>query len=202
MSKANNTGIILWVIGAFLLSGCFRSPQKHIFSLRPTAEQASFNNLDSAQTVVSLGPISLPQEVDRLQFVTKSISGGEVQISDTNAWAESLLPQITERVRFNLTRHLGKAYWVSDSGSPTIPKKVDLKVKLDINRFDQIPSSFVAISSTWSIEQPSTKKNVLGHSNCQKPVRDDSVEQLVIADSEALDCIAADITTVLKKLSR
>ncbi len=199
MRKAINSRILIWVIGAFLLSACFRSPQKHVFSLRPSVGQASSNNLGSAQTVVSLGPISLPPEIDRIQLVTKSMRGGEIDISETNAWAEPLLPQITERLRFSLTRSLGKTYWISDSGSAATPKNVDLRIKLDINQFDQIPSSNVSIASTWSVEQVSTKKIVLGHSNCQKAVKDESIGQLLIADADALDCIAMDIIAVIRK---
>ena len=84
-------------LGAFALSvaiaGCAVTQPANFYTLSPAAEPTVAKR-SAEGLVVGLGPITLPQYLDRPDIVTRE-GANQMQLAEFNKWAEPLEPMLT-----------------------------------------------------------------------------------------------------------
>ena len=168
MARAIGLAVLPLLIG--MLSGCASSPPVHFYTLSAEAAAGAAGPATvGTELRIAVGPISLPEVVDRPQIVVRS-GPNKVTLIDEHRWAESLKGEIPRVIAENLSRLLATgqvwAYPQNISGS------FDYRVLVDIQRFESTPGQMAAIDALWTIQQPS-KEGVVsktGRSTVQQPI--------------------------------
>jgi uncharacterized lipoprotein YmbA len=107
---------------------------------------------------IAVGPIELAYYLDRPQIVTGS-KGAEVRVNAAGSWAGELRENFTRILQENLSTILSseKIYvFPSDAG-----QKIDLRVRLMVNRIEAQPQSKGLLHVTWSLHENRNNKVLL-----------------------------------------
>ncbi len=148
----------------------------------------------------AVGPISLPEVVDRPQLVVRS-GPNKVTLIDEHRWAESLKGEIPRVIAENLSRLLATGQVWAYPQNVTGP--FDYRVLVDIQRFESTPGQIAAIDALWTIQRPSKEGVVLksGRSTVQQPIAGQEYDALVSAHSRALAAISGEIAEAIRSFS-
>ena len=184
-----------------MLSGCAGSPPVQFYTLSAEATAgAAVPASVGTELRIAVGPISLPEVVDRPQLVVRS-GPNKVTLIDEHRWAESLKGEIPRVIAENLSRLLATgqvwAYPQNATGS------FDYRVLVDIQRFESTPGQIAAIDALWTIQQPSKEGTIskTGRTTVQQPVGGKGYDSLVAAHSGALTAISRDIAEAIRVFS-
>ena len=199
MARAIGLAAFPLLIG--MLSGCASSPPVHFYQLSAEAvADGSGPATVGPELRIAVGPLSLPEVVDRPQFVVRS-GPNQVTMIDEHRWAESLKGEIPRVIADNLSRLLTTgqvwAYPQNATGS------FDYRVLVDIQRFESTPGQMAAIDALWTIQRPS-KEGVVsktGRSSVQQPMAGQGYDMLVAAHSRALAAISREIAEAIRSFS-
>jgi len=167
-------------------------------STQPTDFYHFNESVDSALTgvekgyVIGVGPIQLPEYLNRPQIVTRQ-SDYHMNISEFNRWAEPLNDSITHLLVMNLSNNLqsNRVYWMprQDRNYP-----LDIRIVIDIGRFDGKLGEEVLLESRWTIFNKKNQPVLTRVSLIKEAVNGDSYENLVIAMSQALKALGKEIS--------
>ena len=182
----NLCGIVVLLTLTCLLSGCISfgkpSPETEYYLL--TAEAETPANLGSAaeKQLLSVGPVLIPEFLDRPQIVTRS--GYRAQIADQQRWAEPLDNSVLRVVSENLER-LYPGWTTVDHLAP-LAAKADRALRLDVRRLDGSPEQAV-LDILWQLSNNrSTTPPRSGRFQQTLPLADDSPAALAKALSKGL----------------
>lgn len=135
------TGMTTLCLAVALLAGCSRSPRVTFYTLNVAAtNEAPAPPINS----VAIGPITLPDLLDRPQLVVRT-SANQVDILETHRWAESLKSEIPRIIAADLGILLKPArvsIYPQNAGLDA-----DYRVLLDIQRFEMT----VGKGSAWML---------------------------------------------------
>jgi uncharacterized lipoprotein YmbA len=129
------------------LAGCAQTVPTNFYTLsvatEPTVAKRSAHGL-----VIGLGPITLPQYLDRPDIVTRQ-GANQMRLADLNKWAEPLEPLLTRIMAEDL-------YALLDANDVIpVPQRGDISldrvVEVDISRFDADESGKVVLDARWRI---------------------------------------------------
>ncbi len=176
-------------------SGCARSPVVNFYTLTAVAPEAA--SPAAAYHSVVVGPVTLPELVDRPQLVIR-VDANRVDILETYRWAEPLKNEIPRLLAENLARLLRPAR-VSTYGQ-SASRDAEYRVLVDIQRFESIPGDGVTIGSLWSVSRNAVgaipRK---GRSLVHEPAVGAGYDALVAAHGRALAAISRDIAQALSE---
>lgn len=195
MSNINLTRfILLLAVFTLLTSGCASSPQARFYSLTATAAQATLP-ADRKAPSVTIASVTIPELINRPQMVVRT-DGTQVELLETQRWAEPLKTAIPLTIAENISRILG-----SDRVS-SYPQNAsyaaDFKVYLDIQRFESA-AGHVLLDALWTIRRPDEKPSQSGRSKFREKIDGSSYEAMAAAFSTGLGNISNDIALALKK---
>jgi len=199
MARAIGLAALPLLIG--MLSGCAGSPPVHFYTLSAEATAgAAVPAIVGTELRIAVGPITLPEVVDRPQLVVRS-GPNKLTLIDEHRWAESLNGEIPRVVAENLSRLLvtGQVWaYPQNAAGP-----FDYRVLVDIQRFESTPGQIVAIDALWTVQHPSKEGIVskTGRTTVQQPVGGKGYESLVAAHSGALSAISRDIAEAIRVFS-
>lgn len=129
------------------LAGCAQTVPTNFYTLsvatEPTVAKRSAHGL-----VIGLGPITLPQYLDRPDIVTRQ-GANQMRLAELNKWAEPLEPLLTRIMAEDL-------YALLDANDVIpVPQRGDISldrvVEVDISRFDADESGKVVLDARWRI---------------------------------------------------
>lgn len=189
---------LLFALLALLLSGCARSQPTAWYQLDAAAPRQSADTVVARRMSIGLGPLVLPEIVNRPQIVTRS-GASRVELADRHRWAEPLQDNIARVLRENLAILLGSeqivAYpWSRDSG-------VDYQVAIEIVRFEGEGLAQARLEALWSVLDREGKTVVpQRRSRHEVPAATADHEGLVAAFSEALSRYCLEMATELARL--
>jgi hypothetical protein len=176
-------------------SGCGRSPGVNFYTLAAIAPEAT--SPATAPHAVAIGPVTLPELVDRPQLVIR-YDANRVDIIETHRWAEPLKSEITRILAENLARLLRPSRVSAYNQSASLD--AEYRVLVDIQRFESVPGEGVTIDALWavrcSVVGAAPRK---GHSLVHEPAIGTGYEALVAAHGRALAAISSDIAQALRK---
>jgi uncharacterized lipoprotein YmbA len=177
-----------------LLAACGSTPTERFYTLHETAARdgAALPSLD--YTVV-VGPVSIPDIVDRPQFVLR-MSGSEVRIAEQVRWAEPLKQGIARTVAGNIAKALNNARVVPQTQSAGVDP--DFRVILEVQRFDSELSQAVTLEVVWTVRRAKGGDALTGRQMLREATTDSSYQELVAAHSRAIAIASASIADAIR----
>jgi uncharacterized lipoprotein YmbA len=177
------------------LAGC-KSPNSSFYTLSPDASLERTGT--PLQTAVVVGPVTVPELVDRPQLVTR-VSDNEVALNEFARWGEPLKSGIARAIAADLGQLLGTGR-VSVFGQAALVQET-CRVRVDIVRFDSVPGDAVTIDAQWVVRVPGKPLPLSGHTVVREPVASASNDALVAAHSRALAAVSRDIAAAIRSVS-
>ena len=180
----------LW-IAAVLLSACGTAPKDRFYVLG--TQEASAPSAPAAYTV-AIGPVSVPEVVDRPQLVLYQ-GNNRIEIMEHERWAEPLRAAIPSAVARELRAQL------PDARVAVYPQaavaEATCVVNIDVQRLESRRGDSALIEALWSVrcaEAPVQQARSL----IRESVQGDDYEALVSAHGRALEKIGGEIAQTLR----
>lgn len=186
-----NCRVIPTALAALLLAGCAASPPERFYTLDAPSAAAAAPRTGAPS--VAVGPVTLPERVDRPQFVVRS-APHRVELLEQHRWAEPLRAAIPRVVAAELARLLGSER-VAVHGENSLVD-ADVRVVIDVQRFEGTPGESVAVEARWSL-RPAQGAARPGHSTVTEATRGPGYEELAAAYGRAVATLAREIATAL-----
>ena len=178
---------ILASVGA----GC-ASPRSDFYTLSHSAKAAPA----TADYSVAVGPVSVPEIVDRPQIVVRT-GPNQVFVDEFHRWGSPLRDEIARGIAGNLAALLG-APQVSVFPHPTFsPAKY--RAAVDVMVFDSTPGESAALDAVWVVRAGDGAIRS-GRTTARESVPDGSYAALVAAHSRALEKLSGDIADAIRGL--
>ena len=141
-----------------------------------------------------VGPVSVPERVDRSQMVVQLGSNQISQVEDQR-WAESLRSAIPRVVSSNLSRQLhGASVSVSSDGAADPQAKY--KVAIDILRFDSRLGDAIMLEARWRIQTAGAAPQT-GNTLLREPTGGAGYDNIAAAHGRALASMSQQIAKVI-----
>lgn len=182
-------GLLLTLVAA-LAAGCASAPAR-FYTLAPTATAVG---APSALYAIVVGPVSIPAEVDRAEFVVQ-VAPNRVEIDEFNRWASPLNDGIARAVASNLSVLLGTPHVATALVANAAPA---CRVTIDVQRFESIPGEAVLIEAMWAVRKTAGGEPRSGRTIARETVQAKDFDALAAAHSRALAVVSADIAAAVR----
>ncbi len=184
--------IVGLILAGSALTGCGTSPTPRFYTLVAPQQPAA-----NAVYSVAVGPVTVPDIVDRPQIVLRT-AANEVTMTEQTRWAESLKSVIPRVIAANLALSLGDAY-VSAYPQAT-GSEADYLVVVDIQRFESVLGQAATVEAQWTVRVAKDKTGALrsGRSVVREPAQGNDYDALVAAHSRALEKVSRDIAEAVR----
>ena len=185
------------VMVSLLLGGCglSRSPKFYILSPVNSPGAAGKQAVLSEPTVaVGIGPVEIPDYLDRPQIVTRTAQNG-LEVAQFHRWGGLLKPDVARVLIENLSALLADQVAVVPwrRGVP-----LQHRVAVDVTRFDAMPGDSVWLKAQWTIFGQDGKTVAMAReTNVKEPVNGRDYTSIVEAMSRALGSLSQDISAGL-----
>jgi len=196
--KAVTGGCVILSFLAFL-GGCLPSAQTErssFYLLRSISDAQPA--LSGREVSVGVGPVDLPQYLDRPQIVTQT-AGNELKFDEFNRWAETLTDNFSRVMANNLGLLLGtdQVFAFPWGGSVSI----DYQVKVEVTRFIGQLGGESSLVARWSIlGGKDNKALVTRRSQLQAASSDTSYAALVTAMNQTLTDLSREVAKTIRSL--
>jgi len=177
-----------------LLAGC-SSPRVAYYTLNATA---ATDVAAPALGPVALGPVTLPDVLDRPQLVVRT-GANRVEILETHRWAESLKSEIPRIIAQNLALLLKPARVSSYPQNAGLD--ADYRVLVDIQRIEMTAGEGVTLDALWSVRRSGGGTPQAGRTVASEPAGAPGYDSLVAAQSRALAVVSRDLAQALRTLA-
>ncbi|WP_018412144.1 PqiC family protein [Methyloversatilis thermotolerans] len=173
-----------------MLTACGSSPPARLYTLAP--EDVVVSAAAATPTVV-VGPVSLPESIDRLQ-ITRRGEGGVTEAPDGHRWAGSMKSEVGRRLALAVARERGLARVVA-APQNSVPSP-DYSVPVDVLRFDAEGFSRVTLDAVWSVRRDG-REIASGRFTRSEAVAAADYPALIAAHGRLLDALAADLARAI-----
>ncbi|MDG2305713.1 MAG: PqiC family protein [Candidatus Binatia bacterium] len=182
----------LSLLSAVALALACSSPTSRFYTLAPTVPADLSAH---AALAIGVGPVEIPSAVDRPQFVLQ-VAPNRVTLHEYHRWAAPLGEAIAQTVAADLSALLGTPDVVP---LPAPGFRYDLRVTLDVQRFESVPDQRVEIDAVWSVHDSADPAGMRsGRTVAQEPVEGRDVEALAAAHSRALGQLSRRIAQAIQ----
>lgn len=166
----------------------------YLLSELPTAEHPSPAVGSGRCLTLGIGPVELPDYLDRPQIVTR-VSPNELRLGDFDQWAEPL----GKTVMRTLAENLAALVCVEEIVFyPSESPRVDFQITVTVLRFHGEPDGQVVLSAQWQVaEGYGGKVLARRRTTIREALGGDGYPALVAAQSRALARLSRDIAQVL-----
>jgi uncharacterized protein len=174
-------------------AGC-ATPRSAFYTLAASAKAGPA----SASFPVRVGPVSVPEIVDRPQFVVRT-GPNRVSIDEFNRWASPLRDDIARVVALDLASLLGNP--MATAGPLPGAEERGYRVRIDVMAFESEPGEAAVLDAAWTVR--SGKEGMLlrwGRSTVREGVRGPGRSDLAAAHSLALGKMSADIADAIRAM--
>jgi uncharacterized protein len=185
--------LAMTLLTAAALAGCGSSPQAKFYTMSPgnVMEKAD----SKAPFIVAIGPVSIPDMLDRPQIVTRA-GTNQVTINEFARWAGPLQSEIPRVIAGNLTQMLNGAPVYIYPQSANV--KADYKVMLDVQQFDSALGDAATLEVLWSVQPAKGGETKTGRAVVREATGGDKgYDALVAAHSRALTAVSRDIAAAI-----
>jgi uncharacterized lipoprotein YmbA len=190
-------------LGAMVAAGCFspRPDRSKFFVLSPAAgaanSVASAGFAASSGPTIGLGPVKLPEYLDRDEVVTR-VGPNRLELSGKDLWAEPLDSSFKQVIAQDLTQSLGTRSITFYPWPGTT--HVDYQVRIDVYRFETDSSANARLVAHWQVLDGSGKLLHADDSDLSEPARPG--EPAAAALSQTVNGLAQQIASSIQSLSR
>jgi len=149
---------------------------------------------------IGVGPIKLPEHLDRPQIVTRS-SNNQLQLAEFDRWAGPLQDDFSRILAENLSILLSTDRVSLYPWRRSVP--IDYQVMVDVSRFDAELGGNTLLIARWTVFRGSDKKVLfMERSRINEASRAQGYEAIVAAQSRALGQLSREIADAIKAISR
>lgn len=197
--------IAVFTLGAFLvvLGGCAGiSPPSNFYVLSSITESAAAPAPAGNESMIAIGvgPVNLPDYLDRSQIVTRS-SPNELKVAAFDRWAESLKSSFPRVLTENLSALLNTNQVAVFPWRKAIP--VEYQVIVDVVQFDAESGGNAVLIARWSIlGDGGDKMYMIKKSTITVSTNTDDYAELVSAQSQTLAEFSREIAEAIKAISQ
>ena len=184
------------------LTGCLGGPSgpTNFYMLSPLSPSQAGTSAASAEGRIRIGLVTVvvPEYLNRNEIVV-NLDNTVYRLADFNQWAEPLNNNLTRVLEENLTNLLRgdsiDVFLASDSSIPA-----DYRLEVDVLRLDGNLGGQVALISQWALLETEEGGLILmRRSEYQELAADQTVKELVLAQSRMIENLSRDIAAVIKK---
>lgn len=190
--KINLLALLLLV--SVFVSACSTSAKTYYYTLQTVQAGTPIAKAATTRQVIAISTISIPEIVDRPQLVLRA---GETQvlISDNHLWGQALKSEISRNLAAHLASETGAQVTTLGQGS-----EVDIKLSVDILRFDSVPNGEATIEAQWRIQRKDEvkAKAINGYALVREASNAAGYDAIVAAHSRALTRLSNEIAATLK----
>lgn len=175
--------------------GCGTSANTKFYLLRPMVEQsAPVEDLSGSASVIGLGPIKLPEHLNRPQIVMTS-GTSKLDLAEFHRWAEPLEKNFSRTLSENLSAQLSESRIVLYPWDKSTT--VDCQIKVDVVNFSGESNRRAILDARWSVIKGG-KVIVEKHSVFRQPLKSAEFEELVMAESLAVADLSRAIAEAIR----
>lgn len=179
---------------AVVLAGCAGNAAKENYYTL-AAPPSSAPLATGVTPSIYVGPVSVPEAVDRTPLVLRT-SANQVEISDTDRWAEPLKTAIPRVLADVISRELGTQRVMASRQASALP--VDFRVAVEIQRFESSLDEGASLDALWTITGPKAAAPRSGRTMAQEPATTRDPAGIAAAHSRALARLGRDIAAALR----
>jgi uncharacterized lipoprotein YmbA len=191
----HRTLITTLCLTAVLLSGCGISPRVTYYTLNVAATpDTSAPALDP----VAIGPVSLPELLDRPLLVVRT-GANRVDVLETQRWAEPLKSEIPKIIAADLTLLLNQTR-VSVYPQGTA-QDADYRVLVDFQRFEMTAAEGGSLEALWTVRRAAGGTPLNGRTVVSEAAGASGYDTLVAAQSRALAVLSRDLAKALRAVA-
>lgn len=186
--------ISLWIT----IGGCASTPPSTFYVLSPLQDDKGQSEADETCAAISVGPVELPDYVDRSQIVTR-ISPNKLNLAEFDQWAEPLKESFSRILMENLSILLcADPISLYPSRGPT---EIDYRVEVEVIRIDGSLGEQATLVAHWMILDERDRRVLLTRkSNLSSPAQGGGYEALVLAQSQTIAALSRDIAEAIKTI--
>lgn len=177
------------------LAACANTPRDSFYTLMPPLSDSRPSASVAAADTLVVGPVGVPDAVDRPQLLVRF--GDTLNVLEQNRWVQSPRLEIGAALAEYLGRRLGVQVITSQQVAVT---GSGYRIGIEVLRFDSEPGKAASLDAMWAIRDATGKTLQSGRATRRVACRDASYEAVVVAHSQAIDELSADIAAALKKL--
>jgi uncharacterized lipoprotein YmbA len=179
-----------------LLAACSGTPPTQFYTL--SNMQLPPRDAATPKTTVGVGPVVLPDYLDRPQIVTRA-SGNRMMLANFSSWVEPIKGMFTRVLVQNLSSLLATENVVALPQRRPTP--LDYQVEVDVMRFDADLKSRAVLDAQWRVFGKNGDRLLdEGRSTIVEPAaQPDSYEAVVAAMSSALGQMSAEIASAIEQ---
>ncbi len=186
----------LAVILLLLVTACSGTSPTQFYTL--SSVQLPPKDAGSPKTVVGVGPVNLPEYLDRPQIVTRA-SGNRVMLAEFNSWVEPINGMFVRVLVENLSLLLATDNVIALPQRR--PMRMDYQVEVDVTRFDADLSGRALLDARWRVFGSGGDRLVQeGRSTIVEPAAEPGdYDAIVAALSRALGQMSTAIASAIEK---
>lgn len=183
------------LLAAAVLAGCGSSPKVNFYSLSAGQAPATANAKTPHTITIAIAAISVPEHVDRPQFVVRS-GENQVTINEFERWAGPLRNEIPRVIAGNLTT------LVPGAGVFVYPQSANVdahfKLLIEVQRFDSVPGNAATVEVLWTVKPAKNGASRSGRSVVREATDKAGYEAVAAAHSRALMAVSRDIAAAVR----
>ena len=172
------------------LSACGTTPKSNFYQFNESVNP-SLTGVEKGN-IIGLGPIQIPEYINRPQIVTRN-SDYQLNVAEFHRWVEPLKESITRSLVINISNNIqtNRVYWMprEDRQYP-----LDIRIAIDIGRFDGQLNGEVLLESRWSIFDKNNQPVLTRVSLLKEAVNGQDYESMVIAMNKVLRQLGKEIS--------
>ena len=191
------TRILLIAAASVVIAGCGSPPTPRFYTLSPQASTTVAAAATAERPRIRVGPVSLPEAVNRPQFVTRT-SATEVAIAEQHRWAGPLKDEVPRTLASDLVRLTGNLQVAADPFAAAT--SVDYRVTVDFQRFEGVLGGDVVLEALWTVRAINGDTVATGRSDVREAAGTAGYDALAAAYGRALSKLADSIAPALKEL--
>jgi hypothetical protein len=178
-----------------LLAACSPTSPSQFYTL--SSIQLPPRDSFASKMVVGVGPVTLPDYLDRPQIVTRA-SGNRVMLADFDSWVEPINSMFVRVLVENLSLILATDNVLALPQRR--PMRLDYQVEVDVSRFDADRNGRALLDARWRVfGRDGDRLLQEGRSTIVVPTAEPGYEAIVAALSDALGQMSAEIASVIEK---
>ncbi|HYB44089.1 MAG TPA: PqiC family protein [Candidatus Methylomirabilis sp.] len=189
--------VALAVAVAALGIGCSVSDPTRYYVLTSAPGAAGGAGSPGSGAAVGVGPVSIPEYLDRVQMVTRD-GGGRVQIWPYQVWAEPLDQGIMRVLMEDLAAGIPTDRVVAFPWSAAMQQILQYQVQVSVLRFDGQTGGAVALETRWRLVGKGGQEIAFRRSTVTEAAGGAGYEPLAAAMSRAVGSLAREIASEIR----
>jgi uncharacterized lipoprotein YmbA len=192
--------LFILFLSLIYLGGCASSKPSRFYVLSSLSSPGIEEQAEDLDIAIGIGPVRLPEYLDRPQIVTQS-SSNELHIGDYDRWAENLQENFSRVLSENLSVLLSTDRVFVYPWSGYTP--IDYQVEIEVTQFIGKLGESTSLAARWTIIRGDKKKVLLMQkSSFTESTKKGGYKAIVAAQSKAVTSLSRKIAAAIKSRSQ